>query len=42
MRYAVEMGSVAMVYMPIFIKIGLGIQEVFGGGGGFIDTQTAW
>jgi hypothetical protein len=37
MKYAVEMGSDAMIYIPSFIKIGSGIQK-------FIerDTQTAW
>jgi hypothetical protein len=35
MVYAVEMGSVAMIYIPSFIKIGSGIQELTGG-----DTQT--
>jgi hypothetical protein len=34
MRYAVEMGSGAMIYIPSFIKIGSGIQK-------FTDTQTA-
>jgi hypothetical protein len=36
MRYAVGMGSGAMIYEPNFIKIGSGIQELMG------DTQTAW
>jgi hypothetical protein len=31
MKYAVEMGSGAMVYIPSFIKIGSGIQEFIGG-----------
>jgi hypothetical protein len=31
MKYAVEMGSGAMRYMPSFIKIGSGIQELIGG-----------
>jgi hypothetical protein len=35
MKYAVEMGSVALIYIPSFIKFGLGIQELIGG-----DTQT--
>jgi hypothetical protein len=34
MKYAVEMGSDAMIYIPIFIKIGSGIQKLMG------DTQT--
>jgi hypothetical protein len=31
MKYAVEMDSGAMVYIPSFIKIGLGIQKLIGG-----------
>jgi hypothetical protein len=27
MKYAIEMGSGAMIYIPSFIKIGSGIQE---------------
>jgi hypothetical protein len=34
MKYAVEMGSGAMIYIPSFIKIGSGIQKFIG------DTQT--
>jgi hypothetical protein len=30
MKYAVEVGSVAMVYIPSFIKIGSGIQKLIG------------
>jgi hypothetical protein len=33
MKYAVEMGSGAMMYVPSFIKIGSGIQKLMGGGG---------
>jgi hypothetical protein len=39
MKYAVEMGSGAMIYIPGFIKIGSGIQRFVGG---ITDTQTAW
>jgi hypothetical protein len=42
MNHAVEMGSVAMIYIPSFIKIGSGIQNLIGEGGGFTDTQTGW
>jgi hypothetical protein len=35
MKYAVEMGSGAMIYIPSFIKIGSGIQNLIGG-----DSQT--
>jgi hypothetical protein len=31
MKYVVEMGSGAMIYIPSFIKIGLGIQGLTGG-----------
>jgi hypothetical protein len=35
MKYAAEMGSGAMIYIPSFIKIGSGIQKLIGR-----DTQT--
>jgi hypothetical protein len=35
MKYATEMGSVAMIYIPCFIKTGSGIQKLMGG---FTDT----
>jgi hypothetical protein len=31
MKHAVEMGSDAMIYIPSFIKIGSGIQELIRG-----------
>jgi hypothetical protein len=31
MKYAVQMGSGAMIYIPSFIKTGLGIQRLIGG-----------
>jgi hypothetical protein len=31
MKYAVEMGSGAMIYIPGFIKPGSGIQKLIGG-----------
>jgi hypothetical protein len=37
MKYAVEMGSGAMIYIPSFIKIGSGIHRLMGGGG---NSQT--
>jgi hypothetical protein len=37
MKYAVEIGSGAMIHIPSFIKIGSGIQKLIRG-----DTQTAW
>jgi hypothetical protein len=40
MKYAVEMGSGAMIYIPSFIKIGSGIQTLIGRGGGYTDTRT--
>jgi hypothetical protein len=39
MKYAVEMGSGAMIYMKGLIKIGSGIQKLLGGG---IHRNTAW
>jgi hypothetical protein len=41
MNYAVEMDSGVMIYIPSFIKIDSGIQELMGGDG-FTDIQTAW
>jgi hypothetical protein len=37
MKYAVEMGSGAMIYIPSFINTGSGIQKLIQGKG---DTQT--
>jgi hypothetical protein len=31
MKYAVEMGSGVMIYIPSLIKIGSGIQKLIGG-----------
>jgi hypothetical protein len=31
MKYAVEMGSGAMIYIPSFITIGSGVQKLMGG-----------
>jgi hypothetical protein len=42
MKYAVEMGSGAMICIPSFIKNGSGIEKLTGRGGGFTGTQTAW
>jgi hypothetical protein len=39
MKYAVEMGLGAMVYVPSFIKTGSGIQKLMGR---FTDTQRVW
>jgi hypothetical protein len=39
MRYAVEMGSGAMIYIPSFTETGSAIQKLKGG---FTYTQTAW
>jgi hypothetical protein len=36
MKYSVDMGSSAMIYIPSLIKIGSGIQKLIGG---FPDTQ---
>jgi hypothetical protein len=32
MKYALEMGSDAIIYIPSFIKIGSGIQKLIWGG----------
>jgi hypothetical protein len=37
MKYAVEMGSGAVIYVPSFIKIDSGIQTLMGG---YIHTHT--
>jgi hypothetical protein len=39
MNYAVEIGSSAMIYIPNFIKIDLGIQEFMGGRGEYAGRQ---
>jgi hypothetical protein len=39
MKYTVEMGSGAMIYILGFIKIGSGIQKLLGGS--HTDTQSA-
>jgi hypothetical protein len=39
MKYAVEVGSGAMIYIPSFVRTGLGIQKLIGGD---TDTQAAW
>jgi hypothetical protein len=33
MKYGVEMGSGAMIYIPSFVRIGSGIQKLIGGEG---------
>jgi hypothetical protein len=40
MNYAVEMGSVAMIYIPDFMKMGSGILKLMGGGDTHTATQT--
>jgi hypothetical protein len=37
MKYAVEMGSGGMIYVPSFIKIGSGIRKLIGE---YTDIQT--
>jgi hypothetical protein len=39
MKYTVEMGSGAMIYVPSFLKIGSGIQKLLTGDS---QTHTAW
>jgi hypothetical protein len=38
MKYAVEMGTSAMIYMTSFIMIGSAVQKLMGGE--FTDTKT--
>jgi hypothetical protein len=40
MKYAVEMGSGAMIYIPSFIKIGSGISKLMVGVGEGIHRHT--
>jgi hypothetical protein len=40
MKYAVEMGSDAMIYIPRFIKIVSEIQKLMGGIYGRTETHT--
>jgi hypothetical protein len=42
MEYAVEMGSVLMIYIASFMKISSGIRKLRCGREGFTETQTAW
>jgi hypothetical protein len=39
MKYPIEMGSGAIIYIPSFIKIGSGIRKLIRG---CTDTQTGW
>jgi hypothetical protein len=46
MKYAAEIGSSAVIYIPSFIKFGSSIRKLTGGGGGGIhrhrdNTETA-
>jgi hypothetical protein len=40
MKYAVEMGSGAMIYIPSFRKIGSGIQKLIGEEGIYRHTDS--
>jgi hypothetical protein len=43
MKYAVVMGSVAMIYIPSFIKTGSGIRKLIRGNEDtYTDTQPGW
>jgi hypothetical protein len=42
MKYAVEMGSGGMIYIPSFIKTGSRIHKLIRGIHRHTDTQTAW
>jgi hypothetical protein len=39
MKYAFEMGSVVMIYIPSLINIGSGIRKLIGR---YTNTQAAW
>jgi hypothetical protein len=39
MKYAVEMSSGVMIYIPSLIKIGSGIQKLIGG---YTDNKDRW
>jgi hypothetical protein len=41
-KYALEMGSGAMLYAPSFIKTGSGIQMLIGRTHKHTDIETAW
>jgi hypothetical protein len=41
MKYAVEMGSGGMTYIPSFINTGSPIDKLVGKGS-YTDTQAAW
>jgi hypothetical protein len=40
MKYAVEMGTGAVIYIPSFLRTGSGIQMLMGVG--YTDTQATW
>jgi hypothetical protein len=40
MKYAVEMGSGGMIYIPSFIKIGSAIQKLIGGNDKHTDNMV--
>jgi hypothetical protein len=45
MKYAVEVGSGAIIYIPSLVKIGSAIYKLRGKGGGIhrrTDTQAPW
>jgi hypothetical protein len=42
MKYAVQMGSGVMTYIPSFITTGSGIQKLIDGIQRYTDTHTAW
>jgi hypothetical protein len=43
MKYTIEMGSDAMIFIPSFKFTGSGIEKLSGGGGGeFKGKQIAW
>jgi hypothetical protein len=42
MKYATEIGSGAAIFIPSFMMIRLGIQNLLGGGEEYNDAQVGW
>jgi hypothetical protein len=42
MKYATEMGSGAVTFIPSFMANRLGIQNFLGGGEEYNDAQVGW
>jgi hypothetical protein len=42
MKYAVQMGLIVMIYIPVFINIGSDILKLIGGIHRQTDIETIW